>query len=106
MYSNHREVYIFYTKTGIDLKEKQLAESDKDKNGWQERNLVLHIMDNNTARSATERWKIEATQPFTFLLIGKDGSEKFRSDSFVSNSQLFSLIDAMPMRKVEMKRKP
>ncbi len=106
MYSNNREVYIFYTKNGVALKEKQLAELDKDKKGWQERNLVLHLVNSDSAASEREKWKVEVTQPFTFLLIGKDGGEKFRSDSFVSNSQLFATIDGMPMRKAEMRRRP
>ncbi len=41
---------------------------------------------------------------FTFLLIGKDGSAKFRSTKVISKEQLFAIIDAMPMRKKEMKR--
>jgi hypothetical protein len=35
--------------------------------------------------------------------VGKDGGEKLRSDTVVSPEQLFSIIDAMPMRKDEMK---
>lgn len=41
---------------------------------------------------------------FTFLLIGKDGGAKFRSTKVVPKEQLFAIIDAMPMRKSEMKR--
>ena len=41
---------------------------------------------------------------FTFVLIGKDGTEKIRKDQPVSAGELFSLIDSMPMRKAEMKK--
>ncbi len=52
--------------------------------------------------------RIYETNPrsgFTFLLIGKDGTEKLRSETVVSLEKLFSLIDSMPMRKAEMRRR-
>jgi hypothetical protein len=42
---------------------------------------------------------------FSILLIGKDSTVKLRSPSPVSVSEIFSLIDAMPMRQEEMRRK-
>ena len=41
---------------------------------------------------------------FTFVLIGKDGTEKLKKKQPVSTQELFSLIDSMPMRKAEMSR--
>jgi Domain of unknown function (DUF4174) len=41
---------------------------------------------------------------FIVLLLGEDGSEALRATSPVSATRLNSLIDAMPMRKMEMKR--
>lgn len=41
---------------------------------------------------------------FTAILIGKDGSEKFRSSKPVTVEQLDRIIDAMPMRQDEMRR--
>ena len=41
-------------------------------------------------------------EDFLFVLIGKDGSVKYRSEEPVSTTKLFSLIDAMPMRQREM----
>jgi hypothetical protein len=40
---------------------------------------------------------------FTVILVGKDGGEKLRGDDKVSLTEIFSLIDAMPMRQQEMK---
>jgi len=40
---------------------------------------------------------------FAAVLIGKDGGEKFRSPVPVSAAQLFSIIDAMPIRRMEMR---
>ena len=39
------------------------------------------------------------------VLIGKDGSIKKKWNKPVSTDKLFSIIDAMPMRKAEMRKK-
>lgn len=39
---------------------------------------------------------------FTFLLLGKDGEEKLRKLDAVNITDLYSLIDSMPMRQREM----
>jgi len=41
---------------------------------------------------------------FSVVLIGKDGGEKLRRDSFLSTRELFAFVDAMPMRRAEMER--
>jgi hypothetical protein len=42
---------------------------------------------------------------FAVVLVGKDGTVKFKSDLPVSAKEVFARIDAMPMRQEEMKRK-
>jgi hypothetical protein len=42
---------------------------------------------------------------FTFFLIGKDGTTILRSNETVPTDNLFALIDSMPMRREEMRRK-
>ncbi|MEL7348743.1 MAG: DUF4174 domain-containing protein [Pseudomonadota bacterium] len=42
---------------------------------------------------------------FTVILIGKDGGEKFRANRLVAVEELNTLIDAMPMRRNEMRTK-
>jgi len=41
---------------------------------------------------------------FATILIGKDGTEKFRATEPVPMTRIFARIDAMPMRKNEMRR--
>lgn len=41
---------------------------------------------------------------FAVVLIGKDGNEAFRSERPVPAPDLFSRIDAVPMRREEMRR--
>ena len=42
---------------------------------------------------------------FTCILVGKDGGIKLRQDSQVKLEKVFNLIDAMPMRREEMRQK-
>lgn len=41
-------------------------------------------------------------RPFMFYLIGLDGTIKFNSFTVVDNTELFRLIDVMPMRRLEI----
>jgi hypothetical protein len=45
-----------------------------------------------------------STQDFTLLLIGKDGFVKLRSKEVVKPERIYALVDAMPMRKDEMRK--
>jgi hypothetical protein len=49
-----------------------------------------------------EQFRIEP-KDLTVVLVGKDGTEKERWKRTVETSELFSLIDAMPMRQAEMR---
>ena len=42
---------------------------------------------------------------FEIVLIGKDGGEKFSSPEPITPDRLFEIIDAMPMRRDEMRRR-
>ena len=42
---------------------------------------------------------------FSLRLIGKDGTEKLQSTSPVEVDRIFLLIDSMPMRKAELRRR-
>ena len=44
------------------------------------------------------------SRAFSVVLIGKDGGEKLRRDSFLTTRDLFAIVDAMPMRRAEMKK--
>jgi len=47
-----------------------------------------------------EELRVAAGQ-FQLLLIGKDGAEKFRSEASSDLTEIFDLIDGMPMRQQE-----
>ena len=42
-------------------------------------------------------------EKFTVVLVGKDGTEKFRAEEPVAAEEIFRRIDAMPMRRREMR---
>lgn len=55
------------------------------------------------AGAARRRFSIAPGQ-FTVILIGKDGEEKLRATKPLSITKLNDTIDAMPMRRAEIKR--
>jgi hypothetical protein len=57
-----------------------------------------------SARNLRNKFGVTADE-FQVILIGKDGTVKLRSKAAVSPSALFQLIDAMPMRQEEMRKK-
>jgi hypothetical protein len=56
------------------------------------------------AKALRARYQVEAGSSFTALLIGKDGGVKWREQRPADPSELFALIDTMPMRRQEMSR--
>lgn len=50
--------------------------------------------------------RFDAGAAFSVALIGKDGGEKARRAQPISSEELFALVDAMPMRRAEMRARP
>jgi hypothetical protein len=67
--------------------------------------LVEALGDAPRARALRQKFDLQATD-FRVLLIGKDGGEKLSSATPLGDGQLFPVIDAMPMRQEEMRRRP
>jgi hypothetical protein len=57
----------------------------------------------NTRQTLRKRFNI-GDDEFRVVLIGKDGGSKLRLERPASTSDLFPLIDSMPMRQREMRR--
>jgi len=77
--------------------------------------LVFYVLERGESRLDQERLnphqalflKQRLSVPsgrFTIILIGKDGGEKIRQESPVDLREIFAIIDAMPMRQLEMKK--
>lgn len=67
------------------------------------REVVLSQLPAADRRYAREQLNIPATG-FAVLLLGKDGGVKRRETAPLPPAQLFSTIDAMPMRRQEMRQ--
>ena len=100
--SGFRALLVFGEDSNLVLVNKQVQALQKDPAGIKERdiNIVLVKKESNLYK----KYKIEPGS-FTIVLIGKDNTEKYRSDTVIAIAQLFSIIDAMPMRKAEIKKK-
>jgi len=73
---------------------------------YEDRDLVVlsFILGNRKGQLVREEFNIK-DKIFTYILIGKDGYEKLTTNKVVPSKDLFKLIDSMPMRIGEMKRK-
>jgi len=62
------------------------------------------VLSKQEAENLRRRFKV-AAEEFRVVLIGKDGTVKL-SELTVKLSEVFALIDSMPMRQREMREKP
>lgn len=103
-FSRFRTIYIFHTYDTRELFNQQMEWLSADKMGCDERDIrILQI--HKEKASKDELRKFFVTENFVVVLVGKDGTEKYRSNEPVSTKVLFALIDQMPMRQSELKRK-
>ncbi|MEO1438310.1 MAG: DUF4174 domain-containing protein [Bacteroidota bacterium] len=83
--------------------------------GLKERDLVLFVI--SKTESTGPKGKLEGIDftavyqqfkckdaPFHFRLIGKDGGTKLKRTLFVEPEEIFAIIDAMPMRRAEIRQ--
>jgi monofunctional biosynthetic peptidoglycan transglycosylase len=94
----------------------QLEAIDSAREDFDERDLVAVVLvDGPGARAGDRRLRADevralrasldlAADRFSLRLVGKDGGVKRSADRAVPMDELFTLIDAMPMRRAEMRR--
>jgi hypothetical protein len=98
-----------------ELYKQQLRAIKRDKKDFEDRDLIVISLfvasglDENNKTISIEKvsalrkkYKISDTE-FRAILIGKDGGKKESREKPFDNPQLFKIIDAMPMRKDEIK---
>ncbi len=115
----NRIVVILASDKDNPLIERQLTIFKSDIPGWKERKLVGYIstfsfykrFDANEWQKANQkiidngRELKKEDAAFEVILIGLDGGIKLRSSSLVTNAKLYELIDRMPMRRSELRKK-
>ncbi len=103
--SKNKRVLVLYTYNADNpayLQQIKLLAADGP--GLTERDIIIQkIIFSDITASKFKNQHIKAG--FTFILIGKDGSKKFRSNKTLTLKQLYGLIDAMPMRIEEIRKK-
>ncbi len=96
-----------------DLLQKQLMQFEVKKDELDERNvLVFCLIENTVYDSKLVKTALKgktlisqyALSDFKgLLLLGKDGGIKLKKEFIVKSSEIFKLIDGMPMRIIEMR---
>ncbi len=100
-----RKVFLFYNEKNSGIWTKQVSELDSQKKGIKDRDIVITSYKLSAENETVwKKWDIDRSKPFTFILVGRDGGEKHRSNQMVTHQELFGKIDAMPMRKSEIKK--
>lgn len=112
-----RVILIFGQLPQADLFQQQLKELTNAPDELEDRDLVIYRFyagkgwdpDNNLLTPSKVEHIRSRYNPhqedFQFILIGKDGGVKLRSKQVVAMNKLYGLIDGMPMRRAEMRRK-
>jgi len=99
-FENSRRILIF--GKNLSQAKTQLNWLMNDSTGIAERDIdIIQVKEDSNLLS---QYGV-ASKQFAIILIGKDGGEKFRSLKAETTETLFAIIDSMPMRKSEMKKK-
>ena len=98
---NYRQLLIFGSEIHSELVTKQKVLLNNVKAGVVERDIKITVVP--AASELNKEFKIKPGT-FNVILVGKDGSEKHRAVAILQPQKLFAIIDAMPMRRSEMKK--
>lgn len=114
----HRVILIIANATENDNYKAQLEEFDVDSDAFKERKLIIysilpehyHLQGKSTSDWIKGSELYKAYNPkkvaFKVILIGLDGSVKLEQSDILITQKLCSTIDAMPMRRSELRNKP
>ena len=112
-YSWENRIILLFGETADEsLLHQQYEELQADPAGLSERDLIVfqilsdRVLEANVNSSSSSAQKLReqyqiSEGEFCVVLIGKDGSEKLRSNKLLRRNILYDVIDAMPMRRRE-----
>jgi Domain of unknown function (DUF4174) len=102
--SNYRRILIFAPdSTNISFKNQNLIFQKEDAACVQRDIIVEYYIFKSRGIPLFNKYQVSKSD-FTLLLIGKDGFVKLRSKEVVKPERIYALVDAMPMRKDEMRK--
>ncbi|MBB6325038.1 hypothetical protein FHS59_000653 [Algoriphagus iocasae] len=113
----NRLVLIQTTNPQNQLFKTQIQELEDHLKGLEERRIVVFKFTPGSFQKGFEQdapWEnlnsslkkdLRNSSEFEIILIGLDGGVKLRKNEFLSTDQLFRLIDQMPMRQSEIRKK-
>lgn len=106
-----KRIVILFGADDVQV-DQQATEFRRDRTGLADRDLLVFSVVGNalrpvygtvpsgeTADALRDRFGIDPSAPFVCLLIGKDGTEKWRGTEPVPHAEIDGIIDAMPMRR-------
>ncbi len=95
-----RRVLLLFADTPADPELRaQQADLAAHAAGLAERDMVVIV-----SNDAALRRQVRAPDGFAVVLVGKDGGVKLRKSSPVAFADLAATVDAMPMRREEMRQ--
>lgn len=109
-YASKNRVLVLFGTSGDAKLAQQVKQLRSEKAQLADRDMVVFTVVGDEVRPVFgDASKIDAHKlrqeanidsgAFQAVLVGKDGGVKLRSQNVVSNSDMFGLIDRMPMRK-------
>ena len=108
----HRVLLIFSPSQQTAEYREQLDQLRADPAGLQERDVQVYrifpaglitserdVLEHNDLSDQYRSQYGVDPETFTVILVGKDGTEKLRTDQVLRTDKLYAVIDAMPMRR-------
>lgn len=102
----NRLLLVFAPSKDHAAYQQQMMLLQEQQASFDERNLLVIDMltqTNNDLTKIRQQFNV-SPEEFRVVLIGKDGTAKRQDNSPVSPKAIFDTIDAMPMRRQEMRR--
>ena len=112
----HRLILVFTDDSEDEVFENQLSALEAHQQGLDDRKLLVYQIKPKAYRvglSTATEWERGSklfsdyaigADTFRIILIGLDGGKKLVQTKFLSPEKLFETIDAMPMRRAEMRK--
>lgn len=99
----NRVILLFTTDQEATTYRKQVEALNADPGALRDRDLVVHTV----TKKDEVLWRRYSADgaPFRCMLLGKDGGVKLNETEFVPSRRIFTTIDAMPMRRREMRER-